>query len=635
MTDVAENTLVDGRYRIRDRIGSGGMADVYEAEDVNLRREVAVKLLHRRFSRDEQFVERFRREASAAARLQHPNVVAVYDRGEHDGTYYIAMERLQGRTLKQLIVDEAPLDQLRVVDLGLQIAEAAHFAHENGVIHRDLKPHNVIVDDRGKLKVTDFGIARAGASEMTETGSIMGTAQYLSPEQAEGHAVTASSDVYSIGVVLYEMVAGRVPFEADSAVSIALKHLTERPPPLVELRPDVHPALEAVILRTLAKDPAERYPSAADLAADLRAVRERMLAGEDGRGTALPAGAVVPVPGAVPASKAAEEDERRRGRWPWVALMLLALAAVGVVLAMLLVPGTAQVPAVVGQDVARATGALERAGFEVRTEFRADPRPQGQVVDQRPAPGREAEEGSTVTLFVSSGPPRRTVPSVAGQSERSAVRELTRAGFRVETEQRPSADVDRGRVIGTRPAAGTEVDAGSRVRLLVSSGPRRVEVPGVVGLTRNSAEAVLDRVGFAVRVERVSSDAPEDDVIAQSPDAGVTAKVGSTVTIAVSTGPGDRGRDRDRDDPPSGPATAPVPGVIGLSAAEASARLRAAGFSVSRVIRGVGDRGDHGEVLDQAPAAGAERREGSVVTILVGRYVDRDSGGDEPRPREP
>jgi eukaryotic-like serine/threonine-protein kinase len=292
-----------------------------------------------------------------------------------------------------------------------------------------------------------------------------------------------------------------------------------------------------------------------------------------------------------------------------------------------------RVPAVVGQDLARATGAVERAGFEVRTQFRTDLQPQGQVIEQRPAAGREAEEGSTVTLFVSSGPVRRTVPSVAGQSERSAVRELTRAGFRVETEERPSGDVPRGRAIGTRPAAGTEVDAGSRVRLLISSGPRRLEVPGVVGLTRNSAEAVLDRAGFAVRAERARSDAPEDEVIAQSPDEGVTATEGSTVTIAVSTGPADEARDRrPRSDRPSGPETATVPDVLGLSAGTASARLRAAGFAVSRVTEEVGNRAEDGEVLDQSPGAGAERREGSVVTIVVGRFVDRGSrpgaGGD-------
>ncbi|MGZ5338266.1 MAG: protein kinase domain-containing protein, partial [Thermoleophilaceae bacterium] len=248
MTEVAENTLVDSRYRILRRLGSGGMADVYCAEDNHLGRDVALKVLHRRFAQDEEFVERFRREASAAAGLQHPNVVGVFDRGKHDGTYYIAMEYLHGRTLKEIVTTEAPLDQARVVDLGRQILAAAGFAHRHGVIHRDFKPHNVIVDEDGQAKVTDFGIARAGASEMTETGSIMGTAQYLSPEQAQGHAVTASSDLYSIGVMLYEMLAGRLPFEGESAVSVALKHLSEAPPAISQLRPDVHPALESVVM---------------------------------------------------------------------------------------------------------------------------------------------------------------------------------------------------------------------------------------------------------------------------------------------------------------------------------------------------------------------------------------------------
>ena len=241
MTEVTGNTLVDGRYRILRRIGSGGMADVYLAEDSHLGRQVAIKVLHRRFAQDQEFVERFRREAKSAAGLNHPNVVGVFDRGEHEGTYYIAMEYLTGRTLKDIVAAEAPLPQERVIDLGTQILQAAGFAHRHGVIHRDFKPHNVIVDELGHAKVTDFGIARAGASEMTETGSIMGTAQYLSPEQAQGHAVTATSDIYSIGVMLYEMLAGRLPFEGDSAVAVALKHLSEQPPPISPLRPDVHP----------------------------------------------------------------------------------------------------------------------------------------------------------------------------------------------------------------------------------------------------------------------------------------------------------------------------------------------------------------------------------------------------------
>src|SRR5881397_3809129 len=251
MAEVADGSVVDGRYLIRGRIGSGGMADVYLADDSHLGREVALKVLHRRFARDQQFVERFRREASAAASLQHPNVVGVFDRGEVDDTYYIVMENLPGRTLRQLLDEEAPLTQERVIHFGVQILQAAAFAHRRGVVHRDFKPHNVIVAPDDSLKVTDFGIARAGASEMTETGSIMGTAQYLSPEQAQGQPVDARSDLYSIGVMLYEMLTGRVPFTGDSAVSIALKHVSDIPQPIRELRPDVHPAMEAAVMRAL------------------------------------------------------------------------------------------------------------------------------------------------------------------------------------------------------------------------------------------------------------------------------------------------------------------------------------------------------------------------------------------------
>src|ERR671929_815245 len=295
MAEVTDGTLVDGRYRIERRLGSGGMADVYCAYDHQLGRQIALKVLHRRFARDQEFVERFRREASSAAGLQHPNVVGVFDRGEYDGTYYIAMEYLPGKTLKDVIRDESPIDQLRAIDYAIQILQAASFAHRRGVVHRDIKPHNVIVGGDGRLKVTDFGIARAGASEMTETGSIMGTAQYLSPEQAQGHAVTATSDIYSIGVMLYEMLAGRLPFEGDSAVAVALKHLSEQPAPISQWRPDVHPALEAVVMAALAKDPAQRWQSAEDLAAGLEAARTQIEAGSNG-GQDTAGFAAVPMP---------------------------------------------------------------------------------------------------------------------------------------------------------------------------------------------------------------------------------------------------------------------------------------------------------------------------------------------------
>src|SRR3984957_20146544 len=274
MAEIARDTLIDGRYRVVRRLGTGGMAEEFLAEDQQMGRNLAMKLLHRRFAEDPGFVEGFRGEAEWAAGLQHQNVVSVYDRGEFEDTYYIAMEYLPGRSLKQLIRDEAPLDPIRAIDIAVQILRAARFAHRRGIIHRDLKPHNVIVDDSDHAKVTDFGIARAGASDMTETGSIMGTAQYLSPEQAQGHSVNAQSDLYSVGVVLYEMLTGRVPFDGDSAVSIALKEGSAEPSPPSSRNPEVGPALDAVVMRSLAKNPLARFASADEFIAALQQARE-------------------------------------------------------------------------------------------------------------------------------------------------------------------------------------------------------------------------------------------------------------------------------------------------------------------------------------------------------------------------
>src|SRR5579884_3768120 len=401
MPELATGTLIDGRYKVLSRLGAGGMADVYLAEDEQLGRKVALKLLHRRFSEDPGFVERFRREAQAAAGLQHPNVVSVYDRGAYDGTYYIAMEYLPGRSLKQLIRAEAPLDPIRAIDITLQILKAARFAHRRGVIHRDLKPHNVIVDDSDNAKVTDFGIARAGASDMTETGSIMGTAQYLSPEQAQGHAVSETSDLYSVGVILYELLTGKVPFDADSAVTIALKHLSEPPTAPTQLNPAIPPALEEVVLWTLNKNPADRPKNADELIAALERARAAILAGDPGQRTAAmaavgagvagagvglvdppPAAAapigsvpppVAPVPagngGPPPGAPGPDEEERGWRRWwPWLAAALVILALGGAAAAYFLTrPTKVTVPNVIGEQFNTARTVLQNAGFNIHS----------------------------------------------------------------------------------------------------------------------------------------------------------------------------------------------------------------------------------------------------------------------------
>jgi eukaryotic-like serine/threonine-protein kinase len=273
---IEPETLIDARYRVLSRLGSGGMADVYLAHDELLGREVAVKVLHHHFAEDQEFVERFRREASSAAALSHPNIVAIFDRGEWNGTYYIAMEYIAGRSLKQIVRETGPFDPVAAIEIVVQILRAARFAHRRGVIHRDLKPHNVILDEDGRARVTDFGIARAGASDMTLTGSIMGTAQYLSPEQAQGYAVSAASDIYSVGVILYELLTGVVPFEGETAVAIAFKQVSAAPRPPTELNPALPPSLDAVVLRALAKDPIERYADDDELIAALEAERAQL-----------------------------------------------------------------------------------------------------------------------------------------------------------------------------------------------------------------------------------------------------------------------------------------------------------------------------------------------------------------------
>jgi eukaryotic-like serine/threonine-protein kinase len=623
MTEVAGNTLVDGRYRVVRRIGSGGMADVYCAEDIHLGRQVAIKVLHRRFAQDQEFVERFRREAKSAAGLNHPNVVGVFDRGEHEGTYYIAMEFLEGQTLKDIVATEAPLQQERVIDLGLQILQAAGFAHSHGVIHRDFKPHNVIVDQHGHAKVTDFGIARAGASEMTETGSIMGTAQYLSPEQAQGHAVTATSDIYSIGVMLYEMLAGRLPFEGDSAVAVALKHLSEPPAPISQWRPDVHPALEAVVMAALAKDPAQRWQSAEDLAAGLEAARTQIAAGPNGgQDTAAFAAIPMPVPdetgptefasAAVVAPVAGPEEKRER-RWLWWAIGALAVALLGVLLYLilsgLLATEKREVPRVTGKQLVEARALMERDGFEVQTERVQSRQPFDQVVDQDPNGGEEADKGSTVTLEVSGGPGDVLVPAVERLSEVQAVRELHKAGLEVTTDPEFSDKVKKDFAIRTVPPEGTEVTKGTRVRLLVSQGPEQVTVPDVTGLTRESAEARLRDENLEVSVEEQESDVAEGDVISQNPAAGTRVSRGARVTIVVSTGK----------------PQAAVPDVVGMSPERAASRLSSAGLSAVRQERTVTDPDQDGVVIEQRPGAGTQVDEGSQVVIVVGVLKESDT----------
>ncbi len=594
MADVSEGTVIDGRYRVLHRIGSGGMADVYCADDSQLGRQVAVKLLHRRFAEDEQFVERFRREASSAAGLQHPNVVSVYDRGAWDGTYYIAMEYLPGRTLKQVIRDEAPLAPVRAIDLALPILQAARFAHRRGIVHRDLKPQNVMVDEEGAVKVTDFGIARAGASDMTETGSIMGTAQYLSPEQAQGKDVGPPSDLYSIGIILYEMLTGRVPFDGDSPVTIALKQVSEDPVPPRELVPGIPEDLEAIVMWSLRKNPAERPADADAMIRALEAVRERIVTGAEPEGTS-----------AFGAAPVAEEPRSRA--WLWALLVALLLLGGGALAYVLTRPEQRTMPLVVGKDLQTATQIISNAGFtgspdiqRVTSNERVDT-----VIRQNPLAQAKEDEDATIALTVSGGPGTAGVPTVDGLSEAAAITAVRRAGFRPVVRNEPSADVAKGSVIRSSPDAGNQIDRGSTVTIVVSSGPRRVTVPDVVGQSIADARSTLQSKGFgSSTTEQESPDKKPGTVLSQSPAGGSSVAAGGDVSLVVA----------------KAPAQAKVPDVTGRNAADAVTAVQNAGFKVAQRFQTVSDQAQNDTVLRQGPTAGSTAKKGSTVTVIVGRF---------------
>jgi eukaryotic-like serine/threonine-protein kinase len=652
-SDSLINTLFDGRYRVLRKLGSGGMANVYLAEDEELGRRVAVKILNDRYANDDLFIERFRREAKSAAGLSHPNIVSIYDRGEAEGTYYIAMEVIEGRSLKELIMTRGALPIGTAIGYAKQLLEALRFAHRHGIIHRDIKPHNVLVSadqhakaNEPRLKVTDFGIARHGASQMTEAGSIMGTAQYLSPEQARGAPVTAASDLYSAGVVLYEMLTGKVPFTGDSAIEIAMKHVNDLPAPPSALRPEIPTELDQIVLRALAKDPGERYQSAEEFIEDLERVEAglpisratttaatALLAGAAGglaagESTELlsegPTRVVAPPPPRpapprrppdYPPASPYDEPPRKRKRWvPWVLVALLIAAAVlagwwayNQIQDQLEESAPVGVPLVEGLERQLAIEQIEAVGLEAEVEEQPSTDVErGIVIEQSPREGTQVSKGSTVTITVSTGPRQVEVPSLVGGTYEEAVDALTELGLeprRVEVfSQKPV-----GQVTGQDPAAGEIVDEGSRVEVRVSKGVRQVAVPDVLGQSESSATGELQAAGFEVSVTEASSDTVSEGLVsAQSPGAGTAVAKGSTVTITISTGP----------------ELTAVPDVIGEDVATARAMIRDAGLRPSTQFQDVDDPAQDGIVLDQDPSGNEQASPGSTVIILVGRFVE-------------
>jgi beta-lactam-binding protein with PASTA domain/predicted Ser/Thr protein kinase len=635
VSDTLIGTVFDGRYRIIRKLGAGGMADVYLAEDQELGRPVAIKILNDRHAADDSFVERFRREAKNAAGLSHPNIVSIYDRGEAEGTYYIAMEFLDGRSLKELIVSRGQAPIKIAIDYARQILAAVGAAHRHGIVHRDIKPHNVLVGGEGRLKVTDFGIARSGASQMTEVGSIIGTAQYLSPEQAQGAPVDQTSDLYSVGVVLYEMLTGQVPFTGDTPLEIAMKHLSEVPKPPSELREEVPHDLDSVVLRALAKEPGERYQSAEEMDADLARVAEGLpvdpqteeaatavLSGS-GLMAAAPTSVITrpppegpmrpPPPGRTPPAGYYGYEgppRRRRPIWPWVLSILLLVAAAGAawfayekIQDQLNANKPVAVPLVEGLKEPLAVNKIRDAGLfpQVAREF-SDTVEKGVVINQSPDAGEKIQKNGNVDVTVSKGKETVPVPSVIGKSQADAVSTLTNAGlvakvFSVASSKPPDT------VTGQDPLPGKTVVKGSKVRINVSSGPADITVPSVIGLPFDQASAALQGQGFAVSRVNVESNQPADTVVDQSPSG--SAPRGSTIKLSVS----------------KGPKTSSVPDVTSQDEQSARDTLASAGFKVQVQNQDVTDPGLEGIVLNQSPGGGQEAPQGSTVKITVGRFT--------------
>jgi serine/threonine-protein kinase len=622
--DERRGSIFAGRYRLERKLGSGGMADVWLAEDQELGRKVAIKMLHERYANDTQFVERFRREATHAAGLSHPNVVSIYDRGEAEGSYFIVMEYVEGRTLKELIVTRGPCPVPVAISYVRQVLAALRYAHRNGIVHRDIKPHNVLVDHEGRVKVADFGIARAGSSQMTEAGSIIGTAQYLSPEQARGAPVDESSDLYSTGIVLYELLTGHVPFNGETPVEIAMKHLSQVPEAPSTIRHEIPRDLDLVVLRALAKEPADRYRSAKEMDRDLELVGRGDAVGPETeeaatmvlRGESTAATTVQPRPVGYGGDERyrSYDGEVRTGRawWPW---LIAAAAAIALGIGGWLVYDSIrdQIDANEPVTVDNYTGILEEKavalidgdGFDARVRRlpNADVE-QGYAYQQEPDPGTQLQKGSIVTVLVSSGKPKVTVPSLVGKSRDAAVAELTTRRLEA-TVVEVNSDRQSGIVTAQNPRPGVVLVAGSSVRINVSKGPKPVAVPNVVGLTYDVAAAQLQSAGFTVGRADVESDRPAGEVVDQSPPGNSTASKGSSVTLSVS----------------QGPKTVTVPDVSLQTVADARATLRAAGFKVAVARQDTDDESLDGLVMSQDPAGNTQADPKSVVTLTVGTYV--------------
>lgn len=638
MADNVSKTVLHDRYELESLIARGGMAEVYLALDTQLNRRVAVKILFPEYAREQSFVERFRREAQAAANLNHPNIVSIYDWGQSEGTYFIVMEYVKGKSLRELLQEKGKLDSDEIAEYATDVSSALAYAHQNGVVHRDIKPGNILITESGQVKVTDFGIARAGTSEsLTQTGSVMGTATYFSPEQAQGYSVDGRSDIYSLGIVMYELATGAAPFTADTPIAVAFKHVSEKLVPPSVKNPEIASDFEAIICKCLEKDPDRRYANANDVHDDcIRFVRRRPVMAKtpgtyDASTTVANAALVdddLNRTQAVPASVATgiatdlndgtdldsnaytfESKSRKGPTIAVISIIVLLILAVGTVLFVAASGDDTtgkriNLPNVVGKTRADAQKELTNLGFEVKISQQVNAAVEaGLVYAQDPEAGTKLKKGNTVTISVSLGVGESRIPDVTGLSYTDAALKLEEEGFKAIRMEEESDSVEVDKVTRTKPKKGTKVDRGSDVEVYVSLGPATKAVLNVVGLDSTTAAAQLGQADFqVVTTEEASDTIPVGKVIRTDPVANTMVQRGSTVTIFVSTGP----------------AQVTLPNVVGMDKDTAVSTLQSVTGGSVTISEAVSPL-NVGKVISQTPVAGTKVTKGSSVSIIVGK----------------